>query len=194
MRIPKKNKIIEKIFSEKTRDYTFAILFFLIFSVFIFFAIRPSLTTAFSLQKEEKDLRGVNDVYEKRIIDVARIQSQLEENRDKLYLIDSAIPEAPQVSKIIDDLNKIDQNGSFFIKKASIGEVNLSKNAGKEGLKTIRITIESESDFKDALTFINETLSQRRLKTIQRILFQRIGEGSDSAKLKIGFDIEGYHL
>jgi Tfp pilus assembly protein PilO len=194
MKIPKKNKIIERIFSEKARDYTFAVLFFLIFSVFIFFAIRPSLTTAFSLQKEEKDLRGVNDVYEKRIIDVARIQSQLEENRDKLYLIDEAIPVVPQVSKIIDDLNKIDQKGNFFIKKASIGEVNLSKNSGKAGLKTIKITIEAESDFKDALTFIKETLNQRRLKTIQRILFQRVNEASESAKLKIGFEIEGYHL
>ena len=60
-------KINKTIFSKKTKDYTFIILFLLIFSIFIFFAVKPSLTTAVSLKKEEFDLQRVDLLYEKKI-------------------------------------------------------------------------------------------------------------------------------
>ncbi|GAB4219079.1 MAG: hypothetical protein Fur009_3420 [Candidatus Microgenomates bacterium] len=49
------NKVdLKNIFTKKVQDYTYVILFLLIFSIFIIFAINPSLKTAFSLTKEKK--------------------------------------------------------------------------------------------------------------------------------------------
>ena len=44
--------ILKSIFEKKSGDYIFIIFFLLIFSVFIIFAIKPSLATAYSLKKE----------------------------------------------------------------------------------------------------------------------------------------------
>ncbi|GIW64964.1 MAG: hypothetical protein KatS3mg092_0897 [Patescibacteria group bacterium] len=77
-----KNQLKKNIFS-KSQDYTYIILFLIIFSIFIFFAINPSLKTAFSLKKEKNDLEVINNIYEQKIINIANIQNQLEENREK---------------------------------------------------------------------------------------------------------------
>jgi len=79
-----KNKITNAIFSKKTRDYTFVALFLIVFSVFIMAAIRPSLSTATSLKKEEADLKKVDSMYESKISNINLVQSQVEANRDNL--------------------------------------------------------------------------------------------------------------
>ena len=123
--------ISKSVFSKKTRDYTFIVLFLLIFSVFIIFAINPSLKTAFSLKKEEKDLVKVDTLYEKKIMDISSIQSQIEENRDSLFLINEAISEYPEVNKMVDDVKTIADKNSLMIRKANIDEVSLSQSKKK---------------------------------------------------------------
>jgi len=194
MKITKKGKLIDKIFSERNKDYTFSILFFLIFSIFIFYAIRPSLSTAFALRKEESDLLKVNEVYERRIVDIARLQSQIEDSRDNLYLIEQSIPRFPQVSKVIDDINTIDQKGNFSINKAYLGEVDLSQNAEKQTLKKMKVTVDAEGDFDGTLNFINALINQRRLKNIQKISIQNDNESTTSSQLKINMELINYHL
>jgi len=56
------SNISKSIFVKKTGNYISIIFFLLIFSIFIIFAIKPSLTTAFSLKKEEVDLKKVDRV------------------------------------------------------------------------------------------------------------------------------------
>ena len=74
----KLNTISKSIFEKKSREYIYVIFFLLIFSVFIIFAIKPSLTTAYSLKKEEIDLTKVDQVYEEKINNITLIQTQIE--------------------------------------------------------------------------------------------------------------------
>src|SRR3990167_863968 len=71
-KIDKKTSIIDEAILEQKKfsemvDYFFVIFFLLIFSVFIIFAIKPSLITAYSLKKEEIDLTKIDKVYEEKI-------------------------------------------------------------------------------------------------------------------------------
>jgi len=59
------------------------------------------------LQKEEKDLANIDKVYEEKINNITSIQTQIEENRDNLPLINQSISEQPEVNKIIEDKNLI---------------------------------------------------------------------------------------
>src|SRR3989344_8082206 len=95
--------ITKSIFQKKRGNYIFIIFFLLIFSIFIIFAIKPSLTTAFSLKKEELDLKRVDRIYEEKINSITSIQTQIEENRDNLPLLSHSISEHPEVNKIIED-------------------------------------------------------------------------------------------
>jgi len=80
------SNILKSIFVKNTGNYVSVIFFLLIFSIFIIFAIRPSLTTAFSLKKEELDLKKVDKIYEEQISNIVSIQTQIEENREDLPL------------------------------------------------------------------------------------------------------------
>src|SRR5574340_819007 len=113
-----KSTIAKSIFTKKTGDYTFTIMFFLIFSMFIIFAIKPSLTTAASLKKEEEDLEKIDAVYEKKIIAIATIQQAMEANRNDFFLLGQAISSYPKVNKMIEDIKSVADQNSFTVQKA----------------------------------------------------------------------------
>lgn len=183
------------IFNKKTTDYTFVVLFLLIFSMFIIFAIRPSLTTAFSLKKEEQDLNKVDKLYEDKILNIAQVQSLIEGNRNDLPLLNQAVSNSPQVNKMFDDIKQAADNNGFVIRKANIGEVNLFES-NKKSLQTIKVTLEGEAKFDDFSKFYQAIFNQRRLKTIQNVKISNATDiaASNSGQLKIKLDVEGYYL
>lgn len=185
-------EISKSIFTKKNQDFTFIVLFLLVFSVFIFFAINPSLKTAFSLKKEEKDLTQVDNLYEQKIMNIASIQSQIEDNREDLPLINQAVSEFPQVNKMVDDIKSIADKHSITIKKANISEVNLSQS--KKSLERIQMNIEGRASFDDLHTFIQDLFKQRRLKTINNMSVKKDKDSTGSAQLEVVLTIEGFYL
>ncbi len=188
-------KFSKKIFNKKTIDYTFIVLFFLTFSIFVFFAIGPSLKTAFSLKKEEEDLKKIDNLYEKKIFSVSYIQSAIEKNRDDLYLIDKAVTESPNVNKVIDDIKTAADKNNFSIIRANVSDINLLRT--KRTLDKVKVVIEGKSTFPDFLSFIEEVHQQRRLKTIDDFLIKKdtsINESTKSGELLILINVSGYYL
>ena len=180
-----------KIFNKKAQDYSFSILFFLIFSIFIVFAIRPSLTTAFSLTKEGSDLKTLDSQYELQIGNIINLQSTMEENRDNLYLIDESISDSPQVNKIIEDIKKAGDSNSIIISNLSIGEVNLTELDNKS-LQTLKISLEGFGNYENLMAFIKTLFNKRRLETIEKMQIIK-EEDAGSEELKIKMDIQGYY-
>ena len=188
----KKIKISSSIFTKKTRDYTFVILFLVVFSVFILAAIKPSLTTATSLSKEEADLKKIDSLYEKKISDITLIQTQIEENRDDLYLLDEAVSKLPEVNKMVEDVKNVADKDNFSIKKASISDVNLNKNT--KTVDKVSLVIEGKTDFSSLVLLVNDILLQRRLKTISKMTITKDKEASEGAQLNVVLAIDGYYL
>ncbi len=191
-------KLTKKIFTQKTTDYTFAIMFFLIFSMFIVFAIKPALTTATGLKKEEFDLESIDKVYEGHIMNIASVQSTMEAYRDQFPLLEEAISTHPQVNKVIDDIKKSADTNSFSITNENIGEVNLL-NIKSKTLQTLTITLEGQASFDNLMKFVDELNSQRRLKTIQKMAISPITDNQStpatgSGTLRVSMQIEAYYL
>jgi Tfp pilus assembly protein PilO len=185
-------KISRSIFEKKTADYLFIIFFLLIFSIFIIFAIKPSLTTAYSLKKEELDLAKIDRVYEEKISSITLIQSQIEKNRDNLPLINQSISENPEVNKIIEDVKKIADKNSIFINKANIVNINFSETNKEK--QNVSLKMEVTTSFTDLRSFMKEIIAQRRLKLIDEISMSRYKETSDSGNLKVNLTINGFYL
>ena len=186
------SKISKSIFVKKTSDYIFIIFFLLIFSVFIIFAIKPSLTTAFSLKKEELDLKKVNKIYEEKISNIVSIQTQIEKNRDNLPLLNQSISEHPEVNKIIEDIKKTADKNSLNIDKASILDINLSKT--NQELQDVKLMMEVTTNFDNLKQFMTDLLSQRRLKVIDNLVINRDKESTSSGDLKVALTIDGFYL
>ena len=185
-------KISRSIFEKKTADYLFIIFFLLIFSIFIIFAIKPSLTTAYSLKKEELDLAKIDRVYEEKISSITLIQSQIEKNRDNLPLINQSISENPEVNKIIEDVKNTADKNSIVINKASIVDINFSKTNKEK--QNVKLKMEVTTSFENLKQFITEILAQRRLKLIDELIVSKDKDSSGSGNLKVNFIINGYYL
>ncbi len=186
------NKILKSVFVKKSGNYVFIIFFLLIFSVFIIFAIKPSLKTAFSLKKEEKDLKKIDQVYEEKIDSITSIQTQIEENRNDLPLLNQSISENPEVNKIIEDIKRTADKNSLTISKANIVDINLSKS--NQELQEIRLIMEATTNFDNLRQFMSDLLSQRRLKILSNVVISRDRESSASGELKVALTIDGFYL
>jgi len=184
--------LLKSVFNKKVQDYTFAILFLIIFSIFIFFAISPSLKTAFSLKKEEIDLKNIDNLYEKKIVNISEIQSQIEETRDKLPLLDQAVSSYPEVNKMVDDVKILADKNQFFIQKANIGDVNLLQT--KKEIGNVKLIVEGKTNFENLKNFINQLFEQRRLKTVDSLLITQDKESTQSGLLKVTLVINGFYL
>ena len=184
--------ISKSIFEKKSVEYIYIIFFLIIFSVFIIFAIKPSLTTAYSLKKEEVDLIKVDQVYEEKIDDITLIQTQIEENRDNLPLLSQSISEHPEVNKIIEDIKKAADKNSIILNKASIVDINFSKTNKEK--QNVKLKMEVTTSFENLKLFMADIFAQRRLKLINELTVSRDDESTSSGDLKVNLIIDGYYL
>lgn len=184
--------ISKSIFVRNNSNYIFIIFFLLIFSVFIIFAIKPSLTTAFSLRKEESDLIKIDKFYEEKIKNIVLIQAQTEENRDNLPLLNQSIPEHPEVNKIIEDIKKITDKNLLKINKANIVDINLFST--NQELQQIKLTMEVSATFDNLKQFMDDLFSQRRTKIIESAIISLDKDSTSSGALKVVLTIDGFYL
>lgn len=190
-----KNDLLDKLANKKIKEYGFTIAFFLIFSFFIVFAIRPNLSSVISLNEQLTQLHGLDVQYEDSITKIINLQSLIEQNRENFYLLDQSLPSNPQVNKVIDDIKKNASDSGIQIDKIVVDEVNLKEDASKNKMKTFSVHMETASKFENIKQFIDNLFAQRRLKSIQNLTLERDAmSGSESATLKIKLEIGGYYL
>jgi len=180
---------------KKATDYSYTILFFLSFSFFTFFVIRPNIVTILSLQEEAGRLKILDTGYENVIRKIVDIQTFLETNRENLYLLDEALPSSPNLNKIVDDTQYAASGSALNLTAMTINKVDLKDVSNRTEEKTVIINIEADGTFVETKNFISEVLNDRRLKNIRRIVLdQDTVAGSSSGNLKLLIDLEGYHL
>ena len=187
-------KIIRTLGDKKVRDYIYISIFFILFSIFIFFAIKPALTTAFSLKKEEEELKEKNLIYQKAISDANNNLYVLEDVRDKLYLIDESISNSPQINKVVNDIENASLDSSLFLKYIFVSEKIDYIDLKKTDFKEVRVNLESQGNFTDVLNMVKVVNAQRRLKLIDELIISRDKDSSDSGGLKVNLTIDGYYL
>lgn len=187
-------KIKDQLFNKKTKDYSNLTFFFLIFSIFAFFVIRPSLTTAFSLQTTEISLKETEMQYEEIVSRIPSIQASLEELRPDQHLISEALPETPSLNSILQDIRSGGSKTDFVISKMTVNDVDLV-GIPKPALKSMMVEVEADATYDKIIAFQREIHNQRRLKKVKNF---EIIKDSDNASagglLKVKIQIEGYFL
>lgn len=186
--------IKDQLFNKKTKDYTNLTFFFLIFSIFAFFVIRPSLTTAFSLQTTEKSLKETEIQYEEIVSRIPGIQSALEELRPDQHLITEALPLTPNLNSILQDIRTGGSKTGLIINKMTVNDVALVGKP-KPALKSMLVEIEAETSYDKMIAFQREIHNQKRLKKMKNFEITKESDiATASSVLKIKMQIEGYFL
>lgn len=190
-----RDSIKKKLISTKTKDYTYSIIFLITLSFFLFFVIRPNLVNVFSLQEELGRLQILDTGYENVIKKIVNIQTFLETNRSDLYLLDQGISSAPQINKIVQDIEQAASSSGITVTQVDIGEVALKEKEVRTSKDTLTVNMSTKADFEGARKFINKLLMQRRLKLIKHVGINKTSTtGSGSAQLDIRLELEGYYL
>ena len=189
-----KSLIIKMLFSKKTQDYTYAIAFFLIFSFFIFYIIRPNLITVFEINTKIEQLKSINKLYGEQIDKIVEVQASFEDNRDDFFLLKEAIATKPEVNKLLSDVDVASEGSKLTSERIAVSDINLKDKGSINKLKSFVINLNLIGAFDDTIAFINKIYNQRRLKLIPELEFTRGQESSESANLNIRLEIEGYYL
>ncbi|MEX1052582.1 MAG: type 4a pilus biogenesis protein PilO [Patescibacteria group bacterium] len=188
-------KLIKSIGSKKIKDYIYLTIFFVIFSIFIIFAIRPALVTAFSLKREEKELMEKNLTYQKAIADASENLFILEDVRDRLFLVDEAIPDSPQINKVVDDIGNASNQNSLLLRNIFVSEKIEYVDSDKKNFQEVRVNLETLGNFENIINMINALNSQRRLKNINNMeIFSQSDISTESGVLDIQTEIIGFYL
>jgi Tfp pilus assembly protein PilO len=190
-----KDKIKKTLTGAKVTDYSYAIIFFLTFSFFAFFVIRPNLVNVFALQEELGRLHILDQGYENVIRRIVDIQSFLEANRSDLYLLDESIPSSPNISGLVDDVNRAASTSGLVVDEIDISKVNLKQTGEKNKRSILTVNLGTSSEFEAAKVFKDSLELQRRLKLLKRIQLQRGDQtSSTSGSLDVKLEVEGFFL
>ncbi len=163
-------KLKELLSNKEVQDYSYLIIFLLVFSFFAFFVIRPVLSVGVSLQKEAEELKAINEIFDENIRSVIKIQTDLESIREDRYLIDSAMPSSPSTGSVIGEVESAAASAGVTIDELTINETTYkSEETAKKELKNLGINMTFTADYAQMTTFLRLIHSQRRLKTIDTI-------------------------
>jgi len=175
-----KESLKKRLTSKKAQDYSYAIIFFLTFSFFIFFVIRPNLVNVFSLQEELGRLRILDAGYENVIKKIINIQTFLEVNRSDLYLLDQSVSSTPQINKLIEDIEAAATESGLIVNQINISRIDLKEKNKRDSKNTLMVNIATRTGFEETKKFMDDLISQRRLKMLKSVVFEKEDPDADA--------------
>lgn len=187
----------------QTRAYTTAIFSFLAVSLFGWYAIRPTLQTILTLQKEIEDNRLVNTKMEEKIGKLIEAHYTYQSVEADLPYVSQALPPAPNALTALGQIRNI-----AILKGASISAITssstpllsteqttLNKPSAPQGIpnrkvKSVQLSVSLVGTYDILQGIIEDVLSMRRIITIEAVNFtpdqeteQQLAFGSTPLKL-----------
>lgn len=191
----KKEDLIKAVRNPHVRDYTYAIMFFIVSTFFILFVIRPVLTIAISIKREAQDLERINAIYEQNIVKVLQLQADIEDLRSRRSLLDDAMPYQPRVEQVISDIRRAASDSNVPIQNFTIGNI---------GLKGVEKPVNQQREFVDASMTVTGSYAnvdallraitqQRRVKGIDQLSMVVVPGADGQINITMSLELEAYY-
>lgn len=182
-------KSMEPVFeSEGTKRYSTVIFFFLVLSVFGWYAIRPTLQTILYLNREISDKTELTKKMDDKLNALIEANSNLEAAQDRLPLLTDAIPPSPEALTLVQNLQTIAREYGASISALQITDVTLSSPSAlgvsaKKEKQTYPITVTLNSSFPSLSAFLDDIVNLRRIMTVDGLSVTPVkSESSRSAQ------------
>lgn len=157
---------------EKTQNYATIILSLIAFIFFAVFAILPTLTTIFELQKRLDDNKFVHDKLAIKITSLSNLSNQYSQITSDLKYINAAIPSEPNGPSLIAKVRTIANNNNVFLNQLQITNIPLSQLATAGELAQFNMVIGAQGEYSDLINFYTEITNFDRLVTFKNISLQ----------------------
>lgn len=178
---------------KKTASYLTLTLSLFTLSFFGLFAIRPTLITATSLIKKVSDLKKLNIEYENKINSIIRAQFEYEQIRNRLSLINEALPEQSSFTKLAQGLEKFGQASNVTINQLHIDDVSVSSPLLDRKLLQYGFNVIATGDYPSLTSYISHFTNWTRIATLSKLEFTRDGSGTISSTLRLHLSGKTYY-
>lgn len=172
---------------KKVRTYTAVVATLLAISFFIFFAIKPTLVTITTLNKQIKDQRLVSSTLETKITNLSQAQKDYLSIEPDLYLINECLPNDPKPSLLARNIEALALKSGITLKTIQLDQVDLKGGTNFEKPLPISFSLASEGTYQSLKDFIGSLSDLRRIIQIESFAFKssaKKGENILSLSLK----------
>lgn len=190
---------------KKVRVYTGIVLSILTTAFFLFFAIRPTVTTIASLIKEIKEKKEIAAKLQNKINALNSAQSEYQQVEKDLFLVDEALPKNANLSLFIRQLEALTSKNNVAVQSIHFEETILKgKEALPEAMKTkekvekkeifpgMNFSLAVAGDYRHLKSFLGFLSSSRRLVLIENFSFQTLAKEEKNLILSLG--AKAYYL
>ena len=185
-------KLTPLIKNKKTSSYLSLILSLFSISFFGFFAIRPTLITAVTLNKSVADLKKLDIEYENKISNIITAQSQYEQIRGDIPGIDLALPKDAAFNQLANALEKFSEQSNLLIKQLQIDRSPISRLPPSGKVENIQFSILTSGSYISSSAFIQHLLNWKRLITLDNLELSKEG-GTESAEIRMTLKGKTYY-
>ena len=179
-------KLLPNMKQENTKVITMLIFTFLALSFLGIFAINPTLVTIIDLHKQLQESEYVHQQLTTKNANLSNLQQQYTNLSDELPFLYDAIPQAPQVPKVIGQVEALAEQTNVKIISINLSPVILSDPDQPEGIKThssFTFTLEATGEYEDMLNFATALTDFDRIVTIDSVSFLKDDQNN---KLTLG--------
>lgn len=184
---------------QEIQAYTMAILSFFALAFFFVFAIKPTLTTFFTLRKQIEDRKEVDLKLEDKINALLKAQEEYQKNKDYLSFSNEALPNDPQFTALLSRIEDLAKDhaitlktlkiGGFEFLKVGAGKTRTTAQDGEEGLSYFDFTLGLSATYNKEESFLNALTNIRRIVMLDTVKFNK-----DQEELNLDMQAKAYYL
>lgn len=149
-------------------------------SFFGVFAINPTLSTIFELQKELKENEDVAQQLETKINNLSLLQSQFNIIEPELKYVYEAIPKSANVPLLSAQIKAIANANRITITSYRVAEVQLASSQKSSKTLSYIFNLQAEGNYRDMINFSTAVSRLNRIVTIESM---SIGKNTKSNEL-----------
>ncbi len=189
---------------QKTRASTAAVFSFLAVSLFLWYAVRPTAQTIIYLRREIADKTVLDQQMEAKITSLIDAQSAYENIKDRLPVLDQALPPNPDAVTLARELRNIANITNASLSALQIPSVPLIGNESSPGAKLVAgkplqefvVTVVVSGPYESIKAFLNGILTLRRITRLESISIKPVTDltaGASTTNLLMSIRLKTYY-
>ncbi len=177
---PRESKLVRMLvpaFQQKrTQQFTTLTLTMITIIFFSLFAISPTISTIFDLQKQLDDDTFANTQLQTKISNITTLQTKYANVESQLGPVLDALPPSPNIDLFIGQVHTIAQQSNIQVNSMQTLPINISPTATVTAkYLSYEFSLEVQGTFSDIQTFITNVSSFNRLISFENISLSRVG-------------------
>lgn len=178
---------------ERAQIYTMLILTLVSLSFLGIFAINPTLTTIFELNRKLDDSEFVSDSLKAKIANLSSLNTEFDALTNTWPLVENAVPENPEAARLLGQLQAIAKTSNVTLTDMRSSSLDLPKSQVKKTTlpksDSFVFSITAKGDKDSLIRFADLVLSFDRVVTLESISYSNEAEESLTVKGRVFFTL-----